>query len=175
MDAVFRFEDYLRENAAAVNAELDRLLPPENERPETLHRAMRYSVFAGGKRLRPVLCIAACEALGGCRETALAPAAALEAFHTYTLIHDDLPAMDDDDLRRGKPTLHKAFDEATAILAGDALLTAAFEWLAGAPPPPPYPAAAMTAELASAGGSRGVVGGRSRTWRQRAGSPTGNG
>jgi len=147
---------YLKQTAAAVNEELDRLLPPETESPSGLHRAMRYSVFAGGKRLRPVLCIAACEACGGTQEQALQAACALELLHTYTLIHDDLPAMDDDTLRRGRPTCHIAFDEATAILAGDALLTLAFEVLASIP----QNGARLALELARAAGSRGVIGGQ---------------
>jgi geranylgeranyl pyrophosphate synthase len=116
---------------------------------------MRYSVFAGGKRLRPALCIAACEACGGTVEQALPAACALELLHTYTLIHDDLPAMDDDTLRRGRPTCHIQFDEATAILAGDALLTFAFEVLATQ-----RQGGALALELARAAGSRGVIGGQ---------------
>ncbi len=138
-----------------VNRALDALLPPANEQPARLHEAMRYSVFAGGKRLRPALCIAACEACGGTAEQALPAACALELLHTYTLIHDDLPAMDDDTLRRGRPTCHIQFDEATAILAGDALLTFAFEVLATRPQ-----GGALALELARAAGSRGVIGGQ---------------
>ena len=138
-----------------VNRALDALLPPANEQPARLHEAMRYSVFAGGKRLRPALCIAACEACGGTAEQALPAACALELLHTYTLIHDDLPAMDDDTLRRGRPTCHIQFDEATAILAGDALLTFAFEVLATRPQ-----GGALVLELARAAGSRGVIGGQ---------------
>ncbi len=143
-----------------INAALDRHMPSERERPVTLHKAMRYSVFAGGKRLRPLLCLASCEALGGAVEDAILPAIAIEALHTYTLIHDDLPCMDDDDKRRGMPTCHIAFGEATAVLAGDALLTLAFEWLAQASAPPPYPPCQFALELAAAAGSRGVVGGQ---------------
>ena len=113
-----------------VEAELSRALPPESAWPRNLHRAMRYSLFAGGKRIRPLLVIAASETVGGSREDARPLACAVELIHTYSLIHDDLPAMDDDDLRRGKPTCHKVFGEATAILAGDALLTHAFQLLA---------------------------------------------
>ncbi|MEX2054738.1 MAG: polyprenyl synthetase family protein, partial [Candidatus Andersenbacteria bacterium] len=113
-------------------------LPSANARPDKLHQAMRYSVFAGGKRLRPLLCCLTAEACGGSFKDALIPATALEYVHTYTLIHDDLPAMDDDELRRGKPTNHKVFGEATAILAGDALLTLAFEVLTIARPRNPY-------------------------------------
>ncbi len=151
---------YLERRAREIDAALDRRLPAAAERPAALHAAMRYSVFAGGKRLRPVLCLAAAEAVGGDAAAALPAALALEILHTYTLIHDDLPAMDNDDLRRGKPTLHKAAGEANAILAGDALLTLAFEWAAERPPPAPYPPGQLVVELARAAGSRGVVGGQ---------------
>jgi len=117
----------------AVEAALDRSLPPESAWPATIHRAVRYSLFAGGKRIRPVLVLAAGEAVGGARAELMPLACAVEMIHTYSLIHDDLPAMDDDDLRRGKPTSHKVFGEAIAILAGDALLTRAFHLLAEAP------------------------------------------
>ena len=117
----------------AVDAALDRALPPESAWPATIHRAVRYSLFAGGKRIRPVLVLAAGEAVGGAREDLMPLACAVEMIHTYSLIHDDLPAMDDDDLRRGKPTSHKVFGEAIAILAGDALLTRAFHLLAEVP------------------------------------------
>jgi geranylgeranyl diphosphate synthase type II len=146
---------YLAARRQEVDAALERHLPRAEEQPARLHTAMRYSLLAGGKRLRPILCLASAEAVGGGREAALLPALALECLHTYTLIHDDLPAMDDDDLRRGLPTCHKKFDEATAILAGDALLTLAFELLARA-----TPAAQLVLELAEAAGSRGVVGGQ---------------
>lgn len=149
-------KNYLKQQAEAVNTELDRLLPPAGERPARLHEAVRYSVFAGGKRLRPVLCIAACEACGGTAEQALRAACALELLHTYTLIHDDLPAMDDDTLRRGRPTCHIQFDEATAILAGDALLTLSFEVLADIP----ETGGTLALELTRAAGSRGVIGGQ---------------
>ncbi|MEP0774324.1 MAG: polyprenyl synthetase family protein, partial [Acidobacteriota bacterium] len=125
---------YLAAEAAAVDAALDRLLPAEGSWPERLHRAMRYAVFGGGKRLRPILVRAACRAAGGDPAVALEPACAVELLHTYSLVHDDLPAMDDDSLRRGRPTVHVAFDEALAILTGDALLTLAFEVLASYPP-----------------------------------------
>lgn len=147
---------YLKQQTDVINVALDALLPPAAERPAKLHKAMRYSMFAGGKRLRPVLCIASCEACGGTAEQAMQAACALELLHTYTLIHDDLPVMDDDTLRRGKPTCHIAFDEATAILAGDALLTLAFEVLAGIP----NIGSALALELARAAGSRGVIGGQ---------------
>jgi geranylgeranyl diphosphate synthase type II len=118
---------------AAAEAALEAALPAESEWPETIHRAMRYSLFAGGKRIRPVLVLASGEAVGGAREELLPLACAVEMIHTYSLVHDDLPAMDDDDLRRGKPTSHKVFGEAIAILAGDALLTHAFRQLASVP------------------------------------------
>ncbi|HET7874086.1 MAG TPA: farnesyl diphosphate synthase [Methylomirabilota bacterium] len=120
----------MKERAAAVDAALDRFLPPETARPHTLHKAMRYSVFAGGKRLRPVLVIAGAEAVGGSMDDVMPTACAVELIHTYSLIHDDLPAMDNDDFRRGVPTNHKVFGEAMAILAGDALLTLAFRLVA---------------------------------------------
>jgi geranylgeranyl diphosphate synthase type II len=148
-------KEYLQEVQKDVDAVLDRLLPTATTIPSRLHEAMRYSVFAGGKRLRPALCIASAETFGGKRENALIAAAALEALHTYTLIHDDLPAMDNDDMRRGKPSCHKAFDEATAILAGDALLTAVFEWLGSTGN------SRFVTELAHATGSVGTVGGQS--------------
>jgi geranylgeranyl diphosphate synthase type II len=117
----------------AADAALERALPPESAWPPTIHRAVRYSLFAGGKRIRPVLVLASGEAVGGAREDLLPLACAVEMVHTYSLVHDDLPAMDDDDLRRGRPTSHKVFGEAIAILAGDALLTRAFHLLAEVP------------------------------------------
>ena len=138
---------------------LDQYLPPESEPPSSLHRAMRYSALAGGKRFRPVLVYAAGKALG-LDLTALDPiAAAVECIHAYSLIHDDLPAMDDDDLRRGRPTCHRAFDEATAILAGDALQALAFEILA-AGLPATEPGLHALHEVAQACGSTGMAGGQ---------------
>jgi len=122
---------YMKERTDAVDAALERFLPAETLRPETLHKAMRYSVFAGGKRLRPVLVIAGAEAVGGTAPQVMPTACAMELIHTYSLVHDDLPAMDNDDFRRGVPTNHKVFGEAMAILAGDALLTLAFRLVAG--------------------------------------------
>src|SRR5208282_493586 len=119
-------EEYLANRNAGVNRALERFLPPATAKPATIHRAMRYSLFAGGKRIRPALCLAAAAACGGDEADALPLACAVECIHTYSLIHDDLPAMDDDDLRRGKPTNHKVFGEGMAILAGDGLLTEAF-------------------------------------------------
>jgi geranylgeranyl diphosphate synthase type II len=157
---VFDLPAYLGSRRAMIEAALDRLMPAETTPPPVLHRAMRYSLFAGGKRLRPILCLAACEAAGAAAERALLPACALEVLHTYTLVHDDLPCMDNDALRRGKPTAHVVFGEATALLAGDALLTLAFEWLAAAPAPPPHPAGQLALELARAAGSQGVIAGQ---------------
>ncbi|NLC71036.1 MAG: polyprenyl synthetase family protein [Desulfuromonadaceae bacterium] len=117
---------FLKEKGECINQALDRFLPAEDIIPHNLHQAMRYSVMAGGKRLRPVLMMAACEAAGGEAERVVPVACAMEMIHTYSLIHDDLPAMDDDDFRRGRPTCHKVFGEAMAVLAGDALLTEAF-------------------------------------------------
>src|SRR5689334_16672101 len=123
-------KDYLARRATEVNRWLDALVPEEAVPPVRLHQAMRYSLMAGGKRLRPILVLAAGEAFGASTDDLMPAACAFEMIHTYSLIHDDLPAMDNDDLRRGRPTCHKAFDEATAILAGDALLTWAFRVLA---------------------------------------------
>ncbi len=134
-------------------------IPPADTRPARLHEAMRYSLEAGGKRLRPVLLLAAA-ALGRGRADPVPASAAVECIHTYSLIHDDLPCMDDDDLRRGRPTLHRAFDEATALLAGDALLTHAFLLLATAYQADPALAQRLTLELASAAGSRRLIGGQ---------------
>jgi geranylgeranyl diphosphate synthase type II len=125
---MFDLNAYFAEKIERINAALESILET-SERPDRLLEAMTYSLMAGGKRFRSVLCVAAAEAVGGDLEDVLPAACALEMVHTYSLIHDDLPAMDDDDLRRGQPTCHKAFDEATAILAGDALLTLAFQTL----------------------------------------------
>src|ERR1700680_4910899 len=119
----------LREYQRLVDADLDRLVPAESTAPETIHRAMRYSLFAGGKRIRPILCIEAANAVANCPDGVTAAACSLELIHTYSLIHDDLPALDNDDYRRGKLTCHKVFGDAMAILAGDALLTLAFQVL----------------------------------------------
>lgn len=151
---------YLDARCRLVDAALDRFLPTAKTRPATLHEAMRYSLFAGGKRLRPVLCLAAAEACGGSVEAALPPAAAVECLHTYTLVHDDLPCMDDDDLRRGMPTCHVKYGEGIAVLAGDALLTIAFEILAQTASAPRYGVGAYVSELAVASGSRHLIGGQ---------------
>jgi geranylgeranyl diphosphate synthase, type II len=151
---------FFEEDHRLVDAELERLLPAENERPSLIHQAMRYSVFAGGKRVRPILCIEAFRIFSDETASVLPVACAMEFIHTYSLIHDDLPALDNDDLRRGRPTCHKKFGEAMAILAGDALLTLAFEALAGAPVPQAE-RVALIGEVASAAGTReGMVGGQ---------------
>jgi geranylgeranyl diphosphate synthase type II len=151
---------YLAARTSLVDRSLDRYLPAESEKPATIHKAMRYSIFAGGKRLRPVLTLAAAEACGGKVANALPAACAVECIHTYSLIHDDLPCMDDDDLRRGRPTSHKVFGEGIAVLAGDALLTVAFEILAKATPSRRHPVARQILDLAVAAGSRWLVGGQ---------------
>ena len=151
---------YLTARAKEVDAAMDALLPKAKERPATIHAAMRYSVFAGGKRLRPVLCLAAAEACGGEVSNALPPACAVELMHTYSLVHDDLPAMDNDDLRRGRPTCHKVYGEGMAVLCGDALLTEAFIVLAKTPATPRYNVGDYIAELAEAGSSRKLIGGQ---------------
>lgn len=149
---------YLEEKRRFVDKELDRCIPSEDTMPEILHKAMRYSVFSAGKRLRPILCLAAAEACGGKAENAVEPAVAIELLHTYTLIHDDLPAMDNDETRRGKPTSHIVFGEANAILAGDALQALAFRVLSQAPVS--ASPARLVGELSLAAGSLGVVGGQ---------------
>jgi geranylgeranyl diphosphate synthase type II len=153
---------YLASRREEVDRELDRLLPPETEWPATLHRAIRHSVFAGGKRLRPTLCLTAAEAIGGESGPALAPACGLEMIHTYSLIHDDLPALDNDDLRRGVPTCHVVFGEAIAILAGDALLTHGFGTLARWPEDEIYTSAKVRVlnTVVEAIGTRGMIGGQ---------------
>src|SRR5258706_8488850 len=123
----FDLKRYLETRTDAVNRALDEFLPKASAKPATIHKAMRYSLFAGGKRMRPALCLAAAAACGGNEAEAMPLACAVECIHTYSLVHDDLPAMDDDDFRRGKPTNHKVFGEGIAVLAGDALLTQAFE------------------------------------------------
>jgi len=152
--------EYLAQGRAAVEAALERFLPEAGTPPARLHEAMRYSVFSGGKRLRPILALAAFEATGGSGDVVLAPACATELIHAYSLIHDDLPAMDDDDLRRGRPTCHRAFDEPVAVLAGDALLTLAFEIVAGERSLPAETRLAIIEELARANGCAGMVGGQ---------------
>jgi geranylgeranyl diphosphate synthase type II len=149
---------YMKENRERIDEALGKTLPRLKETPSALHEAMRYSVFAGGKRLRPLLCMMSAEIFGAEREEVILPACSLELVHTYSLIHDDLPAMDDDDYRRGKLSCHKAFGEALGILAGDALLTLAFGFVAQ------YAADGTGAEcariLARAAGHAGMVGGQ---------------
>ncbi len=150
---------YLAERRRVIEEALQGYLPAPSKKPRALNEAMRHSLFAGGKRLRPILCLAACEAVGGNYARALPLACAVECVHTYSLIHDDLPAMDNDDWRRGKPTLHKIYGEAIAILAGDALLAEAFE-IACRYPGGKYGTGLVVAELARASGSRALVGGQ---------------
>src|SRR6266853_2472618 len=156
----FDLQAYLAERTEAVNRALDRLLPRAATRPATIHKAMRYSLFAGGKRMRPALSLAAAEACGGSPEDALPLACAVECVHTYLLVHDDLPAMDNDDYRRGKLTNHKVFGEGIAILAGDALLTHAFEIAAQCKGWPRYPHQAIILELTHAAGSGQLIAGQ---------------
>ena len=151
---------FFEEDRQEVEAALEQLLPPENTPPPSIHRAIRYSVFAGGKRIRPILCLEAAGIFAAEPRAAIPVACALEFIHTYSLIHDDLPALDNDDLRRGKPTCHKQFGEATAILAGDALLTLAFETLAGAPVEPARRVAVIREVAVAAGTRDGMVGGQ---------------
>jgi geranylgeranyl diphosphate synthase type II len=151
---------YWKSRQAEFEKALDRALPKAKETPVTIHQAMRYSLFAGGKRLRPILVLAAAETLGGPRSAALPLACAVECIHTYSLIHDDLPCMDDDDLRRGKPTSHKVYGEGIAVLAGDALLTIAFELAAQVPGWKRYTTADVIRELAHASGSRALIAGQ---------------
>ncbi len=150
---------FLDTSKTAVESALSRLMPPDDEGAPRLAEAMRYSVFAGGKRLRPALAFAACEAVGGDRASAMPFACALELLHTYSLVHDDLPAMDDDDLRRGRPTSHKVFGEAHAILVGDCLHTLAFEILLNETQDASL-ARALGVVLAAAAGADGMVGGQ---------------
>lgn len=151
---------YLDEKNELVNKALVRLLPKEPDYPPMLHKAMHYSLFAGGKRLRPVLVIASAEAVGGSIDDVINTACAFECIHTYSLIHDDLPSLDNDDLRRGKPTCHKIFGEAAAILAGDALLTAAFELMARTKRVKTELVMKAVLELARSAGSAGMIGGQ---------------
>lgn len=151
---------FFEEDRIAVDAHLDRLLPAESVPPASIHQAMRYSVFAGGKRIRPILCLESARIFGAEVSHALFPGCAVELIHTYSLIHDDLPALDNDDLRRGKPTCHKRFGEATAILAGDALLTLAFETIAATPASSDQRVAIVTEIATAAGTVEGMVGGQ---------------
>jgi geranylgeranyl diphosphate synthase type II len=158
--AAMKLPPFFEEDRVAVDTALERLLPAEGTRPPSIHQAMRYSVFAGGKRIRPILCLESARIFESDVTAALHPACAMEMIHTYSLIHDDLPALDNDDLRRGKPTCHKKFGEAIAILAGDALLTMAFETI-GATPVAASRSVAMVTEVAGAAGTvNGMVGGQ---------------
>jgi len=156
----FQLQDYLVSRTAAVNQALDGFLPAATVKPATIHRAMRYSLFAGGKRIRPALCLAAAAACGGDEADAFPLACAVECIHTYSLVHDDLPAMDDDDYRRGKLTNHKVFGEGVAVLAGDALLTQAFEIAAQCKGWPRYSHQTIVLELARAAGSLQLIAGQ---------------
>ncbi len=159
----WQLQPYLKERICLIDSALDRYLPGAETLPNRLHEAIRYSVFAGGKRIRPILMLAACEAVGGEIKNVLPAACAIEMVHSYSLIHDDLPAMDDDDLRRGNPTNHKVYGEATAILAGDGLLTEAFILLSNRKIWGDIPVE-KTCEainvIARSSGSRGMVGGQ---------------
>ena len=156
----FDLQDFLSTRTRAVNRALDQFLPPESARPVTIHRAMRYSLFAGGKRMRPALCLAAAAACDGSESEAMPLACAVECIHTYSLIHDDLPAMDNDDYRRGKLTNHKVFGEGIAVLAGDALLTQAFEIAAKCKGWPRYSHGHVIREMAKASGSLQLIAGQ---------------
>jgi geranylgeranyl diphosphate synthase type II len=151
---------YLVSRQKEIDRALDRFLPKATVAPATIHKAMRYSLFAGGKRLRPILCLAAAEACGGKANAALPHACAVECIHTYSLIHDDLPSMDNDDLRRGRPTCHKVFGDGIAILAGDALLTIAFEIATKAKRVSRYDLRDVLSEIAVTAGSRKLIAGQ---------------
>ncbi len=151
---------YLAQRCQIIDAALDQLIPSAETRPVSLHKAMRHSVFAGGKRLRPILTLAAAEACGGLIENAMPSACAVECLHTYSLIHDDLPCMDDDDMRRGVPTCHIVYGEAIALLAGDALQALAFELTARTPATSRHATSSLVSELARTAGSLHLVGGQ---------------
>jgi len=159
-DTASNLDLWLKRTRALLEKSLRAAVPAAATKPVTIHRAVRYSLLAGGKRLRPLLCCAASEACGGNARAALPAACAVEMIHTYSLIHDDLPCMDDDDLRRGKPTSHKMFGEGIAVLAGDALLTEAFATLATAKSRARYTVSDLVTELALAAGSRGLIAGQ---------------
>jgi len=150
----------LQKEKILIEKFLDKNLPQENMKPEFLHKAMRYAVLGGGKKLRSLLAVSACKAVGGTVDNALQAGCAVELIHSYSLIHDDLPCMDDDDLRRGKPTCHKKFGETIALLAGDALLTLAFEWASSAKTSKKHRNSEITCELAKFAGHCGMVGGQ---------------
>jgi len=152
------YEQYFKRTLTYLEKELRRYLLAHEAKPRAIHQAMQYAAFTGGKRFRPVLTLSVCEACGGRPSEAVLAALAIELIHTYSLIHDDLPALDNDDLRRGKPTCHKKFGEANAILAGDALLTLAFEWISKIKPPDR--AVRILREVAEAAGTHGMIGGQ---------------
>lgn len=153
-------KNYINSKCKIVDKALNRYLPPNSTKPATMHKAMRYSIFAGGKRLRPILCLAAAEACRGSESNAMPLACAVECIHTYSLIHDDLPCMDDDDFRRGKPTSHKVFGEGIAVLAGDALLTFAFELVGKSKSTRRYSNQDLVKEVANASGSLFLIAGQ---------------
>lgn len=153
-----KYETYFKEDLRLIEKTLAGLLPPVRQYPVLIHEAMRYSVFPGGKRFRPVLCLAACQTAGGKAPDALLPGAAIELIHCYSLVHDDLPALDNDDERRGKPTCHRKFGEPAGLLAGDALLTLAFQALSRVKSP--VQAVRLLAEISTAAGSYGMIGGQ---------------
>ena len=159
-DSKIDLKTYAATQRKLIDQVLNGFLPRGSVRPKTLHKSMRYSLFAGGKRLRPILCLAAAEACGGKIDQAMPAACAVECIHTYSLIHDDLPCMDDDDIRRGKPTNHKVFGESVAVLAGDALLTLAFEIVGESNANRRYDIGDMVKELAITSGSKHLVGGQ---------------
>ena len=159
-DPKIDLKSYAATQRKLIDQALNGFLPRGSVRPKTLHKSMRYSLFAGGKRLRPILCLAAAEACGGKTDHAMPAACAVECIHTYSLIHDDLPCMDDDDIRRGKPTNHKVFGESVAVLAGDALLTLAFEIVGESNANRRYDIGDMVKELAVTSGSQHLVGGQ---------------
>lgn len=153
-------KNYLTQKRDLIDSHLDAHLPSDLENPAKIHESMRYSVFAGGKRLRPILTLAAAEACGGTETNALFPACATELLHTYSLVHDDLPAMDDDDLRRGRPTSHKVFGEAIAVLAGDALQAEAFHFISQTPNATEFTVTDYLKEFAVCAGSKQLIGGQ---------------
>ena len=159
-DTSFDLKDYLATQRARIEAALETAMPEAERQPALLHEAMRYAVLDGGKRLRPILCMAACKAVCGDDAPALFPGLAVEVLHAYTLVHDDLPCMDDDTMRRGKPTVHVVYGEADAVLTGDALQALAFEFAARGTAGARWPASQLVTVLAKAAGSVGVVGGQ---------------
>ncbi len=160
LKSIVNLKAYLQSRQKTIDRALGRYLPKENVRPATIHKAMRYSLFAGGKRLRPILTLAAAEACGGRVEHAMPLACAMECIHTYSLVHDDLPSMDNDDFRRGRPTCHKVFGDGIAVLAGDALLTIAFEIVSRARPTSRYDMSTLLREIAVAAGSQKLIAGQ---------------